>query len=410
MTNDKSIGERHGALMSEADAPLALRNKSVAWVTPILGRGGGLMYMDPLLACLAQQSREFRAITAEYGGPLPHPRFRIEVASGVRRIYWRGRDGYHKGFLLIGPHFIRALSAARSDLTFLVEFGPTTLYGMLLRSLRRRSRVVLVVESRPVPNEGSLLRLFKLAWRRRLARMADAFLTNNEAGRQYLLSQLGAQANRIVCRPYLVSTSAEDSNESDLSRKYTSLTRNSCIEFLFVGRLIPQKGLQHLIAALGMLSSASWSRIRVHIVGDGPERAALEAEQKRHGFREVLVFHGNVDYPRVRDFYASAHVFVYPTLRDYRALAPFEALSAGMPIISSMHDGGVSENVVDGCNGFVVEPTDHGQFARVIQSIVDQPELLLDRALYSLQLARRYTVEEAVKNMVLAGEVALRAE
>ena len=367
------------------------------------------MYMAPLLAALSERCKEFSVIAGEYGGDLEENSFNIVESSSVKRIYWGYKNINVKGFVFIAPGFMRTLSESNADVFFLVEYSLTTLYAVLLKLLRRPIKLVLVAESKPLQIDGAVLAFFKRSLRRFIVRHVDSILTNNSAGRDFLINDLLADPNRIVAKPYLVSTAARQASQGSAgSDRFGSLGGSSTIHFLNVGQLIPRKGIQHFILSTALLARHEQERMHVDIVGDGDHREELEKLVTENGLEHVFHFHGAVEYKELSDIYSTAHVFVFPTLHDYRALSPFEALSAGLPILSSIHDGGAVENVIEGENGFCFDPNDHEQFASVLRRVLSNPVQLREFSMKSLEIAKSYTIENAVNNMMDAAIVACR--
>jgi glycogen(starch) synthase len=140
---------------------------------------------------------------------------------------------------------------------------------------------------------------------------------------------------------------------------------------LFVGRLAPQKGVHTLVAAAGLLEDPS---VRVLLVGDGPERKALEREAERIDAGDRLRFLGFFAHERLPAAMAHADVLVLPSLYEELGTVLLEAMWAGLPIVAS-RTGGIPDVIEDGVNGLLVPPGDPEALARAID------RLLADRAL-----------------------------
>jgi glycosyltransferase involved in cell wall biosynthesis len=80
-------------------------------------------------------------------------------------------------------------------------------------------------------------------------------------------------------------------------------------------------------------------------VGDGPERAALEALAERRGITSLVTFVGAVPPERVPDFLARADLMLFPAEGEGFGLAAAEALVAGVPVIACWDGGGVLDVV-----------------------------------------------------------------
>jgi glycosyltransferase involved in cell wall biosynthesis len=393
----------------------SLREARVAWVVPILGVLGRLLYTKPLLESLAARCGELRVFTTEFEGDPTGLGFTVKKTGTFMRLYPNerlvdsGAEAYASGFAFVTPALVPALLQYRPDLIIANEFSLLTLYALVCRRLRCESRLLLLVETRPRGwHRGGLGRL-RRALRRFMARGADAILTNNTSGGDYLVSELGAPAGKIMVRPYLVSDMA---SVAGLSREQILAQRLARgkefpIQFLYVGQVLRRKGLHYALEAMAALLPQYHGKFCYDIVGDGPFRADLEQQCQKLGLGEHVRFHGRQPYETLWQWYLQADVFLFPTLSDYRALAPFEALSLGLPIVASVHDGGVGETVDEGRNGFTFDPRDTETLAKILARFLDAPEIIPRFGKRSLEMAEKYTLERGTKSLVKASQQAL---
>lgn len=115
---------------------------------------------------------------------------------------------------------------------------------------------------------------------------------------------------------------------------------------LFVGRLVPYKGCDMAIAAAAPALRAG--RVRLTVVGDGPERAALEALVAREGVDAGVRFVGRVAPVEVRHHYAASDLLLFPSVREFGGGVVLEAMATGLvPLVVDY--GGPGELVVEGC-------------------------------------------------------------
>ena len=128
-------------------------------------------------------------------------------------------------------------------------------------------------------------------------------------------------------------------------------------ELVFVGRLIDEKRVDLLLEALALLADRG-IRTRCAIVGDGPQRAALEAHAARLGIAERVRFQGRVPESDVARHLQAARILVMPSLREGYGLAVAEGQAAGaVPVVVSSPFSAATDLVDDGVDGLVVEPT-----------------------------------------------------
>jgi len=123
---------------------------------------------------------------------------------------------------------------------------------------------------------------------------------------------------------------------------------------LYVGRLIPEKNLDVLIRAVEALHDTGRD-VTAHLVGDGPERDALERQVAASGVEDhVTIEDPRADYEAVLGLLKSAGAFATPSRREGFGITALEALAAGTPVVTVDHpDNAVTDFVEDGETGFV---------------------------------------------------------
>jgi len=389
---------------------LKLEDARVAWVVPSLGSGGGLLYHKPLLKNLASHCASFRVFTAELFGEKNDAEIEIENCGMIKRFYFEitqadlWNDNHGREIRIIPPTLIPALLKYRPDLLVVTEFSLWSLYAMISRYLMSAVRVLVLVETKPRFDQSNLIWHIRNAMRNFIVKKADMFLTNNQDGARYLISKFHAPSSRVIVRPFLVSDMAEISGKTKEDILAHRKSRGSVlpVRFLYVGRLLELKGLQYAIAALASLIPQYHRGFVFDIVGDGPFRENLEIKVQRLGLTKHVIFHGRLPYSTLWQWYFQADVFLFPTLSDYRALSPFEALSMGLPLVSSIHDGGVHETVDSDRNGFFCDPRDTPDLARIIARFIDSPALIAEFSERSLDMSSPYTLQSGAESLSYA--------
>lgn len=138
---------------------------------------------------------------------------------------------------------------------------------------------------------------------------------------------------------------------------------------LFVGRLAPEKGISTLIAAWELVAA----RIPLRIVGDGPlsEQVRL-ATARNHNIQWL----GTLSAREINDQLQGAKFLMCPSIwYESFGLVIVEAFSKGVPVIAS-DLGAMAELVVHNKTGLLFVPGDHEQCARMVNYILDRPDLL----------------------------------
>jgi glycosyltransferase involved in cell wall biosynthesis len=136
-------------------------------------------------------------------------------------------------------------------------------------------------------------------------------------------------------------------------------------ELVTTPRLVPLKGVGFLLKALLPLKDLSW---HLTIVGEGESRADLETQAKQDLPGRVTFAGYSNDVP---SFLCRSDIFVNPSIHPGEGLpiSNVEALSAGLPVVSSSY-GGAKETVIDGKTGFLVDPKDTTQFTEKLRLLL----------------------------------------
>ena len=163
---------------------------------------------------------------------------------------------------------------------------------------------------------------------------------------------------------------------------------NPVFEVLCVGRLVAAKGQQILLDAMVRLRAEGRS-VCLRYVGDGPDRAALEARSKELGLGTSVIFDGAVNQDRIRGFYQSADVFALPSFAEGIPVVLMEAMAMEIPVVTTWITG-VPELIRNGVDGLLVAPSDDKGLAAAIAQLMDSPELCASLG----KQGRRKVVEE----------------
>jgi glycosyltransferase involved in cell wall biosynthesis len=145
---------------------------------------------------------------------------------------------------------------------------------------------------------------------------------------------------------------------------------------LFVGRLVPRKGVTYLLGALAELPQTA----SLTIIGDGPERAALEAQAIALALGDRVTFRGWVSNDALRESYLDTSIFVLPAVVDERGdteglgVVLLEAMSFGIPVVASAV-GGITDVVVHEETGLLVPPNDARALAAAITRLATDTAL-----------------------------------
>jgi glycosyltransferase involved in cell wall biosynthesis len=156
----------------------------------------------------------------------------------------------------------------------------------------------------------------------------------------------------------------------------TMRSPGDAFELLFVGRLVRRKGVDILLRAAKILENDS--RLRIRIVGGGPERQSLEALAGELGVLNIVSFEGVIDEKRIDALFAQCDALVLPAIvtetgdTEGLGVVLIEAMGYGKPVIAS-EAGGIVDIVSSGDTGLLVPPGDAAALASAIQRAMDEP-------------------------------------
>lgn len=176
------------------------------------------------------------------------------------------------------------------------------------------------------------------------------------------------------------------------------------VVFLFIARLMAEKGILDFVAAARHLKS-TYPKARFQILGPFPfddSPSAVKPDQLQGWIEEgVVEYLGETD--DVRPYIRNAHVFVLPSYyREGTPRSALEAMAMGRPIITTDRPG-CRETVIDGENGFLVPARDPRRLAEAMARFIDDPERLSRASGASRRLAEdKYDVRKVNRTMFAA--------
>lgn len=219
------------------------------------------------------------------------------------------------------------------------------------------------------------------AMKERVAASADLFIVHTERSRR-MLDVEGVPAGRIAFINPGVDTKAFCPGPS--TREAFGLDDGDFV-ILFVGWLLPRKGIDFLLLALRELlhdPSVESRRLKLMMVGSGPGRERVESLLDRLGIREACVFAGSLPYGRMRDAFRSADCFVLPSIatptwQEQFGMALIEAMACGTPVVTT--SSGAIPEIVGDC-GLLCQPDDFVSLHAALRRLALEPSLRNDLA------------------------------
>lgn len=191
----------------------------------------------------------------------------------------------------------------------------------------------------------------------------------------------GIDASRFpAAHPGAVSHAGESPTGSPLSIPNPQpSTSPAPFRLVSIGRLIDFKGFPVLIEAIASLRDQQLP-VRLQIIGEGPQRTALEAQIDRLHLQSEVQLRGVLSQEEIKKELASAHAFALACLTDAKGATDIlptvilEAMASGLPVVSTTL-AGVPEMVIHGETGLLAVPGDAASLADGLTTLAQDPAL-----------------------------------
>jgi len=356
----------------------------VAWLLPV-----AWFYWQPALSEYARFFPKTTVFTGLFPGFAKGIEGTLQVeVVGKFRVIEINKDeaSYGDNFTYLSPRIINHLFRLRPQVIFTSSFGVWTILALILKPIFWWRVIIAYEGSSPgVDYRNSALRLLI---RRFMVWMADAYVTNSHAGSDYLIEILKAKKDRVFVKPYEIPDERTLPSSSEVAEPKIVLQQRPV--FLFVGHVIPRKGLPLLLQACALLQARGYEKYTLQVVGDGLQQQELEAFCREHHLSDRVQWLGRIPFDQIRTYFDNADVFVFPTLEDTWGVVTLEAMLLGKPILCS-NGAGTSELVINGENGYVFTPDDPDKLADLMQQFLDNPDLIHSMGERSRQIMEQYT-------------------
>jgi glycosyltransferase involved in cell wall biosynthesis len=194
----------------------------------------------------------------------------------------------------------------------------------------------------------------------------------------------------------------EEHNNTSISREKKSGNNN----ILFVGSLLPVKGVQYLIMAMKVVHDKIPEAMLI-LVGDGEEREMLEALSLQLGIQKYVQFVGKIPHEKVQTYMQMADVFVLPSLSEGLPNVILEAMACGLPIVASRVDG-IPDIITKDTNGYLVEVKDTNDIANKIILLLQDEALRKKISDNNRQLVKKYAWENVIFELERIYQISIR--
>jgi len=178
---------------------------------------------------------------------------------------------------------------------------------------------------------------------------------------------------------------------------------------LFLGRLVPEKGVAYLVEAMPHLLKKR-PGAKLSVVGGGPQLEELKAQAEKLGLGDAIVFHGRVPHEEVQRFFSTATLQVLPSIWcENSPVTIYESFISGLPMVAS-RIAGLPAMVREGETGLLAEPRNAVDLADKIATMLGDKELRQELSRGCRASLDRYSKAKHMKRLLeVYDEVLARA-
>jgi glycosyltransferase involved in cell wall biosynthesis len=287
----------------------------------------------------------------------------------------------------------------------IVVLNWTEIYTLVSLVLGKLMGTPVVLWEDSIPHPATRLKRALAPLIRWMFRAYDAMVAMSTKCKEYLI-ELGARPETVFLSAYVVDVKQFRPNLTQLERNerksragIEQLVGRDVI--IFVGQFIKRKGIEELLQAFRQIAEERPDTVLL-MVGEGPLRGRIEEFAVEHGLRNQIVLPGYVQQQRLLAFYSAADVFVLPSTYESFGAVIIEAMSCGLPIITTETVGATPDAVKHGFNGLVVPPGDADALHAAILDLLVDEKKRLRMAEASLEIMAHWTIERSVTGFCMA--------
>ncbi|MFQ5923869.1 MAG: glycosyltransferase family 4 protein [Anaerolineales bacterium] len=251
------------------------------------------------------------------------------------------------------------------------------------RRLRRVSPIVTIVhhlrssEPHPAPLR-SLYRRIEKAY----LRTVDGAVYNSHVTRATVEALMGKPLSSVVAAPGADHLPGNVDFEVIEARA----RQPGPLQIVFIGNLIPRKGLHRLIRALNGIRADEW---HLSVVGSLEFDRDYSDRIRRTTDQPNIRLMGALDHAEIAELLSQSHVLAMPSAYEGFGIAYLEGMAFGLPAVASAA-GGASDIVQDGVNGYLVPPSDEAQLRERLSRLSTDRDLLAEMGRAALEMYQRH--------------------
>lgn len=270
----------------------------------------------------------------------------IQRTLSYKTVYHHPHGFDYPGKVYLPVSTPLVLMKLRPDVVISLEVGPRTIQAFLLRYLGFRYK--LIVQLRESETSALSRGRMRHLLRRWILPHVDQVMVNGRSGERYAKS-CGVSNDRITVVP-------SGTDLTHFGNRPKVLNHDSPLKLLYVGAIIPLKGIAAFIPHLATSVESSQRRVVLTLLGKGEDEEVIKTIPVPDHLK--ICWHPYTEYQDLEAVYSQHDVLVMPSLCDEWGMVVNEAMACGLPVLGCLGSQAVEELVSDGVNGWTYPSMD----------------------------------------------------
>jgi len=286
---------------------------------------------------------------------------------------------------------IKLIKQFKPDCIFAFFSIPGGLIALILNLLFKTPYIVFL-RGGDVPGfdaKDKILNLFHFFTRpliRYICKKAHSVVANSEGLRLLALKEM----------PELEVLAIPNGVATDVFYPLQKNNENSLVRVICTGRLVKQKGFDLLMQSLKTIPSELW---KLEIIGDGPEKQNLQILAEKLEIKDKVLFGGWIARENIVTKYQNADIFVLPSSGEGMSNTVLEAISSGLPVISTKVSGN-DELIKKEQNGILIPVNNINALKNALERLINDPVLRTKMGEQSRKIALEYDWKIITKKLL----------
>jgi glycosyltransferase involved in cell wall biosynthesis len=230
----------------------------------------------------------------------------------------------------------------------------------------------------------------------RYLKSVDGFIYNSNT------SKYTVETHMRCIKPSVVVYPGNDQFISDINKDVVMkrVKNSKILRILFLGNIIPRKGLHILINALERLKIDNWI---LNVIGRLDSKKSytrkIKIQVRKKGIENKVHFAGLLSNSELLLYLKRSDILAVPSFYEGFGIVYLEGMGFGLPVIATKN-GGAREIIHHGKEGFLVDPHDFKSISNYIEMLYRDKDLLLDMSLNALRRYRSFSKWESTTNKI----------